>query len=201
MAQSDSHAQKQAEWSRVPMRHGRVPKVIALAGGALVVVATMSLLAAAPWAVDSTVPRTVASGTGAVPFDTADSSGASCFQVYSPSTLPDATFAFAGTVTAIDTGGPFFTDEMLFDVDDWYRGGDGGAVSLPMPAPARRGDTSFFSGQDAVPSVTVGARLLVAGSSRSGRPGMADPQVWATCGFVRYYDDETAAVWQAVLTD
>lgn len=194
---TDHRATKDTDASPSPRSKGKRVAVVATAVGAAAGAAV--LVGAAPWAVTSSPPDVVASGEGTVPFQT-DSGSASCYQLYSPETLPDATFAFSGTVTTIDTGGPLFTDSMTFSVDEWFRGDDAAEVTLPMPTPAEPGDTSFRSGQHEVPSVTVGTRLLVAGSSRSGAPGTEDPIPWATCDFVRYYDQATAQVWAAALT-
>lgn len=178
---------------------GLLNRAVLAVAGVAVVAAAGGVVLAAPWAQTSAVPDVVATGEGPVPFRPPDSAAGSCYQLYSLRTLPDATFAFAGTVTTIDTGGPLFTDSMTFAVDRWFRGGEAPEVTLPVPAPARPGDTSFSSGQDDVPAVTVGTQLLVAGSSRSGEPGMEDPIAWATCDFVRYFDPDTAQSWADVL--
>ncbi len=164
---------------------------------AAAVAASAALVVTAPWDVRGTPPDGVATGSGALR-EGGGSSG-SCAQMYDLENLPDATFAFDGTVTATEVGGPLGDAYVTFAVEEWFRGGSGEQATALMTAPVRPGDTSFNSSQSSMPTYTVGTRLLVSGSSRRGEPGMVDPLVWG-CGFTRYHDAATSAQWRAVLS-
>lgn len=158
-----------------------------IAGGAVVV--------AAPWSVQTTRPDIVATGTGALPEGESATGAGSCAVDYSLTTLAERTFAFAGTVIAIDTGGLFGTNRVTFQVQEWFRGGTATEVTLDMVPPIEPGGTATDSRQLTTPSYTVGTRLLVSGASRGGDAQLEDGIVWG-CGFTRYYDPTTAAAWR-----
>ena len=171
----------------VRRRARRRPLVMGTAG-----VASMSLAAglaiANPF---GSTPPPAASAHGAVPF----SGELSCVEAYSPATLRERAFAFDGTVTQVvpkpDAGGlPLAA--VTFDVHEWFRGGDGATVTIEMtpPAPVNRpGMSEIFE------SYGVGTRLLVSGEPRWPGRTPPEPIAWA-CGFTRYYDATTAAIWR-----
>lgn len=102
---------------------------------------------------------------------------ASCIQ-FSVDTLALAPIAFDGTVSGIDG------DKVTFDVERWYRGGDGDTVtvaaqSLIDGAPELEGGVGFVHGQ----------RYLVSGDDQTG------PIVPAICGFTVEYSDEMVGNW------
>jgi hypothetical protein len=101
---------------------------------------------------------------------------ASCVERYDLITLGRRELAFDGTVSSVDG------DQITFDVDTWYRGGDGPTATL-------RG-AQFLGGMtSAGPSTSLepGIRLLVAG----------DGDFAWSCGFTQPYDPAVAADWAA----
>lgn len=183
-----------------PSRPSGQPRTwLAVGAGAVGITALTGLAMTAPWAVTTSRPEVVATGTGALPEGGVAGSSASCAQEYSLSALRDATFAFDGTVTAIDPGGPLASNQVTFVVEEWFLGDADAEVTLGMVAPVKPSGTAFNSAQDTTPSYTVGTRFLVSGSSRSGEPGMQDRIVWG-CGFTRYHDSGTAADWREELS-
>jgi len=87
--------------------------------------------------------------------------------------------AFDGTVTEIDG------DQVTFDVERWYRGGEGDTVTVTAPdlipnAEALVGGIGFEEGE----------RYLVSADDQDGK---ITP---AVCGFTVTYSDETAEVFE-----
>ena len=103
---------------------------------------------------------------------------ASCVEPYSQTAITHRTFAFEGTVTAIDG------EQVTFSVGTAYRGATGASITLD--APGMTGTTITSAGG---PNLAVGERYLVAGD---------DHFVWA-CGYTQPYDDAAAAAWAAAL--
>lgn len=162
------------------------------------------LLVDAPWAMTTQQPEVVATGRGAVPL--AQDESADCAVSYPQDLTEGPTFAFDGTISSIDAGGPFGTTRVTFEVDTWFRGPDTdppATITLPMSPPGPTANDQSNEGNDNVgapesspPSYTVGTRLLVAGASRFGGGPLQDPVVWG-CDFTRYYDQPTAQQWDA----
>lgn len=128
----------------------------------------------------------------------ADGAAASCVEEYTADAVRDRYFAFDGVVVRI---GPSVTERsdslgpelagVTFAVQEWFRGGSGGTVTVDMPPPADGVRSSSVDG----PAYGVGSRLLVSGEDRWGGTGLEDPIAWM-CGFTRYYDEATAASWR-----
>jgi hypothetical protein len=127
---------------------------------------------------------------GALP----ETGAASCAQGYSLITLAQRAFAFDGTVTAI---GPAQTNRAgaaeplvsaTFAVHDWFRGGTGSTATVDISPP--------LTGEDPQPSYGVGTRLLVTGEPRWGGAPLMNAIAFS-CGFTRYYDEETSQQWQS----
>lgn len=121
-------------------------------------------------------------GRGATPDVTPGGSGGSgsafCVEPYSTTAITHRTFAFDGTVSAING------DKVTFTVGTAYRGAAGGTITLD--APGMTGATITSAGG---PNLAVGERYLVAGD---------DQFVWA-CGYTQPYDAAVAAEWAAAL--
>ncbi|WP_347058883.1 hypothetical protein ABC795_00790 [Blastococcus sp. HT6-30] len=128
----------------------------------------------------------------------ADGAAASCAVAYSPDAVRERDFSFDGVVTGI---GPSVTDwsgspgpelvGVTFAVNEWFSGGSGATVTVDLPVPASPGASTTSEGG---PVYGVGSRLLVSGADRwDGEP--LEPIGW-TCGFTRYFDEETAASWR-----
>jgi|GEM_PF-1733716 len=121
----------------------------------------------------------------------------SCHEMYSTETLPDAQFAFDGTVTGFGRpvsgggGGPSYVG-VKFTVHRWFEGGSGDAVTVDLQAPV----TVVWASEESM-SYGVGTRLLVAGAARWGGAPLDKPVAWP-CGFTRYWDAQTAATWAQV---
>lgn len=102
----------------------------------------------------------------------------SCVERYDLLTLTHREVAFDGTVLKV--GG----DEATFRVNEWYRGGEGGEVTI--------GGAEVVGGMSSAgptASLEPGNRLLVAGDG-----GFA----WS-CGFTQTYQAATADEWRRVL--
>ncbi len=99
-------------------------------------------------------------------------SSASCVETYDLQTLANRETAFAGTVTSVSG------DQVAFQVDEWFRGGDGSEVTLTS-------STGGAITPDGGPALEPGAHLLVAGDG-----GFA----WG-CGFSQPYDEAVASAW------
>jgi hypothetical protein len=116
---------------------------------------------------------------GAAPSVTPGPSGgpisASCVEPYRDAgSIANRTFAFDGTVTAIDG------DQVTFAVNQAFRGMTGSTVTLD--APGMTGTSITTAGG---PNLAVGNRYLVAGDDRF---------VWG-CGYTQPYDANVAAQW------
>ena len=99
----------------------------------------------------------------------------SCVEVYDLQTLANRELAFDGTIKTLDG------DKATFTVNQWYRGGDTGEITLAGAA----GLSGLTSGGPAA-TLEPGTRLLVAGDG-----GFA----WA-CGFTQPYEAEVARQWE-----
>jgi hypothetical protein len=121
-------------------------------------------------------------GPGAAPSVTPGRStgtgSALCVEPYSKTAITHRTFAFDGTVNAIDG------DTVTFTVGTAYRGAAGGTITLDAPGMTGTEITSAGG-----PNLAVGERYLVAGD---------DHYVWA-CGYTQPYDAGVAAEWAAAL--
>lgn len=132
----------------------------------------------------TTVPPS-AGGAVAAPRGALPGAGTtSCTFGYRRSTLADRAWAADATVTHIGRGRGDVG--VSFHVNTWYRGGSGTDLDLLMPSPA-----ALERVEDAPPAYEVGTRLLLSGEFSGARV------LWS-CGFTRYYDPSTAAVWQDV---
>lgn len=128
-----------------------------------------------------------------------------CIESYSPETVVERKFVFDGVVTEIGAGTTNRPDEgglplvaVTFAVKEWFVGGSQGTVTVDMAQPRATGgeDSSLAE------SYSVGTRLLVSGEPRWGGPDpLADAIAWDECGFVRYWDDQTATQWRAATSD
>jgi hypothetical protein len=115
---------------------------------------------------------------GITPGGSIGTGSAACVEQYSPTTLANRTFAFDGTVSAIDG------EQVTFTVGTAYRGAAGGTITLDAPGMTGTAITSAGG-----PNLAVGERYLVAGDDRF---------VWA-CGYTQPYDAGVAAQWAAAL--
>ena len=124
------------------------------------------------------------------------STSALCVEVYSPETLSNRSFAFDGTVTAIETRtdpklpeGENESQWLTFDVHEWYLGGSEPSVGVWVDG---------LNVETTVGTITaeVGTRLLVAGEPRWGGRPLEDPLAWS-CGFTQQWSEEAAAEWEA----
>jgi hypothetical protein len=118
---------------------------------------------------------------------------ASCVEAYDPQTLAKRSFAFDGIVASVgksSASGSEVIDPyvpVVFNVNHWYRGGDGGSVTVAMfPPGAHTGVNNA--------TYDVGSRLLVSGEPRFGGAPLNDPISWS-CGFTRWYNEADAQIW------
>jgi hypothetical protein len=118
------------------------------------------------------------SAPGITPGGSAGTGSAACVEQYSPTTLANRSFAFDGTVSAING------EQVTFTVGTAYRGAAGGTITLDAPGMTGTAITSAGG-----PNLAVGERYLVAGD---------DVFVWA-CGYTQPYDAAVAAGWAAAL--
>jgi hypothetical protein len=170
-----------------------------LAAGALAATITAAAaVVASPWSVQTTAPDVVATGTGPLPEGGPGTAVGSCAYEYNLSALDERAFAFDATVTAIDSGGLFGTNQVTFQVHEWFRGGTEPVVTLDMIPPVEPGDAVSDSRQLTSPSYTVGTRLLVSGEFPQEETSLQEATVWG-CGFTRYYDPTTADAWRTAL--
>ena len=124
---------------------------------------------------------------------------ASCAESYDLATLKKRAFAFDGTVSRITamqppTDGSGVLDgyvTVTFTVNEWFRGGNQGTVTLDMGG--SMGGSVVIEDQEI--SYGVGTRLLVSGEPRFGGSPLHAAIAWG-CGFTRYYDKDTAASWR-----
>lgn len=120
---------------------------------------------------------------------------ADCVEGYDLTTLKHRAFAFDGTVSNMSamlppTDGSGTPNEYLtvtFTVNEWFRGGDQSTVTLDMIRPLVSPDQEISYG--------VGTRLLVSGAPRFGGSPL-QAAIAFECGFTRYYDKDTAALWR-----
>lgn len=158
-----------------PSRRRPIAIAVAAAAAAVAVIGTVAAVN------DGDDPSTTTTTVVAAPApDGAMSPGgmASCVEMYDRTTLDRREVAFDGTVASVDG------DDITFDVNAWYRGGDGPTVTL-------RGAQVLGGLTSAGPSTSLdpGTRLLVAGD---------DGFAWS-CGFTQPYDPTIAADWAATL--
>ncbi|TKJ23452.1 hypothetical protein [Blastococcus sp. CCUG 61487] len=114
-----------------------------------------------------------------------------CAVVYSPEAVRDQDFAFDGVVVGLgppvsEPPTPLDETGVTFAVQEWFHGGSGATVTVDIPA-----RPTPEQPLDGVRSYDVGTRLLVSGVDRA-----ADGPLASTCGFTRYYDEQTAASWR-----
>jgi hypothetical protein len=140
-------------------------------------------------------PVPSAARTGPVP----ETASASCAEVYAPQAIGKRAVAFDGTITGTGAGtsnkvgkGALATKAVTFRVNEWWRGGTGGSVTVDMMSP---GGTPQANDEQGVP-YEVGTRLLVSGEPRWGGQPLDDAIAWG-CGFTRYYDEATASSWRS----
>lgn len=115
---------------------------------------------------------------GITPGGSVGTGSASCVEQYNKTAIRHRTFAFDGTVSAING------EQVTFTVGKAYRGAAGGTITLD--ATGMTGTTITSAGG---PNLAVGERYLVAGD---------DHFVWA-CGYTQPYDATVAAEWAAAL--
>jgi len=115
---------------------------------------------------------------GVTPGGSIGTGSASCVEPYSKTAITHRTFAFEGTVSAING------EQVTFTVGKAYRGAAGGTITLDAPGMTGTAITSAGG-----PNLAVGERYLVAGD---------DHFVWA-CGYTQPYDGAVAAEWAAAL--
>ncbi|WP_375426751.1 hypothetical protein [uncultured Friedmanniella sp.] len=122
--------------------------------------------------------------TGALRADTGGLAQ-SCAVGYTPQTLGQREWAADATVTRIGGGSGTVTVDLA--VHTWFRGGSGDSLEVRLPSPRAESE-------DEPPRYAVDTRLLLSGSRSNGG--------WqpSACGFTRYYDDHTAAVWAKVFS-
>ena len=115
---------------------------------------------------------------GVVPGGSVGMGSASCVEPYSQTALTHRTFAFDGTVSAING------EQVSFTVNKAFRGAVGTTITLDAPGMTGTAITSAGG-----PNLTAGQRYLVAGD---------DHFAWA-CGYTQPYDPGVAAEWVAAL--
>ena len=115
---------------------------------------------------------------GITPGGSVGTGSASCVEPYSQTAIKHRSFAFDGTVSAING------EQVTFTVGTAYRGAAGGTITLDAPGMTGTAITSAGG-----PNLAIGERYLVAGD---------DHFVWA-CGYTRPYDAAVAAEWAAAL--
>lgn len=164
-------------------RAQRQKRFAALAAAALLAVLGVGVYAStrSPATPSSAAGGGVASPSGALP----QAGAQSCAIGYSRQALAKSGWAADATVTDIGRGQTTVTVEL--DVNRWYRGGSSQTLKVRLPNPG-------VQTEDAPPAYGLGTRLLLSGS---GGEGGRLP--WS-CGFTRYYDPRTAAVWAKVFT-
>ena len=122
----------------------------------------------------------------------------SCAESYGLTTLKRRAFAFDGTVSLITAMQPPADGSgaldgyrtVTFTVNEWFRGGDQGTLTVDMAGPT--GGSLVIEDQEM--SYGVGTRLLVSGEPRFGGSALQAAIAWG-CGFTRYYDKDTAESW------
>ena len=150
-------------------------------GAGLAGIAVAGAVAFAVLVNDAREPR--GSG-GTAASEDAGAGAASCVEMYSLDTLANRSWAFDGTVSAIDPDGADFGSRVTFAVNESFRGDFSGEVTLTYFGSVGGSVTSAGG-----PPLAVGERYLVAGE---------DDFVWE-CGFTQPYDAEVAAQWADAL--
>jgi hypothetical protein len=148
----------------VPRRLSRRPVGVALAALAAAVVVAVGLLQAG--------------GGGSFPTPTDGPQIGLCVEAYSLDALRNRTFAFDGTVVALDG------DTATFEVGEAFRGVAVGEVTLTAT-----GMTGGAISPGGAISLVPGARYLAAGDGSFA---------WG-CGFTQPYDSSIAAQWAEAL--
>lgn len=154
---------------------------------------------AAPAATDesSVEGSTAAAGKrGALP----QSAGASCTEEYSLDALTSRAFAFDGVVVGV---GPSVSDRgdqgdlglsgVTFEVREWFTGGDAQEVTVDLQG------VNNESGAEWGLPFEIGQRLLISGEPRWAGAPLDSPIAWS-CGFSRFYDEQTASQWRESTT-
>jgi hypothetical protein len=113
---------------------------------------------------------------GIAPGGSIGTGSAACVEPYSPTALANRSFAFDGTVSAIDG------EQVTFTVGAAYRGVNGETITLDAPGMTGSAITSAGG-----PNLSIEERYLVAGD---------DHFVWS-CGYTQAYDATVAADWAA----
>ncbi len=109
-----------------------------------------------------------------------------CAFLYSPETLAERGYAFAGTLTSIgetstDAGYAAANGSVTFHVDEWFHGGEGDTVTLEgsgMPV--------GYGSEDESNVLKEGGHYLVSGDA---------PYIWS-CGFTKTYSTAMANEWR-----
>lgn len=117
-------------------------------------------------------------GPGVGPGGSFGSGSASCVEAYTPAALAHRSFAFDGTVSAING------ESVTFTIGKAFKGPATQTVTLDAPGMTGSAITSIGG-----PKLAVGQRYLVAGD---------DHFAWA-CGYTQPYDAAIAAQWAAAL--
>jgi hypothetical protein len=147
-------------------------------------------------------PAAAPTGVGALPGDaTGDCTGYTLDRFTERLTEPGF-FALDGTVTAVEPGAdlspemPTQYSTVTFRVGTWFHGGSGDTVEVFLDPPG--------SEDSDVRSYGVGTRLLVSGvlgdtARPSGTMTATEDMGFFgfSCGYSRYYDEQTAADWAA----
>lgn len=164
---------------------GRLRLGIGAVAGAVLLSAVVALIpspAVAPGPLPSLSGGAISAASRAPTF--AASGGhisASCVETYTLDSLGRRSFAFDGTVVAIEG-----RQEVTFDVNEVFRGAASNRITLTA-----MGMTPTVISSLGGPTLMPGGRYLVAGD---------DHFVWA-CGFTQEYDPAVAASWKATLGD
>ncbi|MEN3614776.1 hypothetical protein AAH979_35230 [Plantactinospora sp. ZYX-F-223] len=137
--------------------------------------------------------------TGGMSGSLPDGGAASCVESYTPEAVAGRAFAFDGVVVNI---GPARSNRsgkghlnlvgVTFAVGEWFAGGTAPTVTVDMGVPMA--GTRDVTGE-VFHSYAVGSRLLVSGEPRWGGSPLDAAIAWG-CGFIRYYDRETAESWR-----
>jgi hypothetical protein len=134
-----------------------------------------------------------------------DGGSASCVAGYTPEAIANRAFAFDGVVVGI---GPAHSNRsgegyvqlalvgVTFAVREWFSGGTGPNVTVDMNTPVAGAQYGL---EESFHSYGVGSRLLVTGEPRWGGSPLDAPVAWS-CGFTRYYDQQTAESWRQAAT-
>ena len=144
----------------------------------------------------TTTDPPVTSPTTAIPTSvtmTPNSTAADCAFEFNATTLAERTWAFDGTLIDVGTVedsrlGP--TPSATFAVNQWYRGGTGEQVTVQY---------EMGMVDETAPTLTTGARLLVAGEPRWGGAPLDSAVAWG-CGFTQVWTSDAAQTWTEVFS-